>query len=339
MHVIRARNVNEAYSRGLSLLMNEGERSTSRAGDVIVLDEPVTTVYSRPCERVLFDERRDANPFFHLFESIWMLAGRDDVVWLDRFVKDFSARFAEPDMDGRSWGAYGDRWRAHFDTDQLSTVVHRLRRDPNDRRSVIAMWDTGFDLQEPDEIDPDTGEAVWPEAPEPRDLPCNTHVYLRIMPAGQLDMMVSCRSNDIIWGAYGANAVHFSVLQEYLATRIGVEVGCLYQVSWNWHGYVNVVEKVSPPDSANEYETRRLAPTPMFTVPHMIDRDILRFMESPYDSVYANSWFHNVAVPMLWAHDLFRKGDHDGALIMLDQVRAPDWQIACRRWIARRARK
>jgi hypothetical protein len=47
----------------------------SRAGDVLVAPHPVMSVTSIPTERVLFDPARDANPFFHLFESLWMLAG------------------------------------------------------------------------------------------------------------------------------------------------------------------------------------------------------------------------------------------------------------------------
>jgi thymidylate synthase len=57
-----------------------------------------------------------------------------------------------------------------------------------------------------------------------------------------LDLTVLCRSNDVVWGAYGANAVHFSVLQEYLAGRIGVDVGVMYQFSNNYHGYVDGAE-------------------------------------------------------------------------------------------------
>jgi thymidylate synthase len=216
MDVIRARNVNGAYRQGIALLRRKGELQQSRAGEVLVVPNPVTTIYQRPMERVLFDPGRDANPFFHLGEALWMLAGRNDATWLNRFVKDFSSRFAEE--DGHQHGAYGFRWRVHFEMegggppsgwfcgpDQLETIIELLKRDPTDRRIVLTMWDPVADL-----------------AANKKDIPCNTHAYLRVrqqvdpqsvglMPV--LDITVCCRSNDAIWGAYGANAVHFSVLQ------------------------------------------------------------------------------------------------------------------------------
>ena len=57
-----------------------------------------------------------------------------------------------------------------------------------------------------------------------KDLPCNTHVYFSIRD-GFLDMTVCNRSNDLIWGCCGANAVHMSYLQEYVAIMCGVDIG------------------------------------------------------------------------------------------------------------------
>lgn len=262
MHVIRARNVCEAYVSGLSYLRAEGKLERTRAGDALVSPVPVATVYERPWERVLLDPRRDANPFFHLFESLWLLAGRDDARWLDRFVGDFSSRFAQP--DGRLHGSYGRRWRSHFprnfcnpssadaatsSLDQLDEVVRLLRNNPADRQAVLTMWDPAADLG----------------VPGLHDRPCNTHVYLRMreepsgvppvegapffnsiaaLPRRVLDITVCCRSNDAVWGAYGANAVQFSVLQEYLAGRVGVAVGNYYQISHNFHVYVDALERI-----------------------------------------------------------------------------------------------
>ena len=210
MYVINARNVNDAYNQGLIHLLKEGEVQDTRAGQVIVLPYPLTTVYEKPTERVLFDPVRDANPFFHLFESLWMLSGRNDATWLDQFVSDFSVRFAED--DGMQHGAYGYRWRNHFYNDQLPVLIDILKTNNNDRRAVLTMWDPASDLGVRDK----------------KDIPCNSQAFLRVRKGSSgpvLDITVCCRSNDAIWGAYGANAVHFSVLLEYLARMIGVGVG------------------------------------------------------------------------------------------------------------------
>jgi hypothetical protein len=54
-------------------------RRKAVATKVLVSQTPVVTCYSAPTQRVLFSPMRDANPFFHLMEALWMLAGRDDV--------------------------------------------------------------------------------------------------------------------------------------------------------------------------------------------------------------------------------------------------------------------
>lgn len=336
MRIIQARNVGAAYVQGLALLEEVGAVRESRAGTTVVAPWPVMTVYERPWERVLLDERRDANPFFHLFEALWMLAGRDDATWLDQFVSDFSSRFAEE--GGRQHGAYGARWRRHLDFDQLDVVVERLRSSPDDRRSVIQMWDATYDLCDPRERDEDTGERVA----EPRDVPCNTHLYPRIRQGRDglaLDLTVCCRSNDVIWGAYGANAVHFSVLQEYLAGRIGVLVGRMYQLSNDYHAYTSVLSRFHGgelPVYRGEYERGAVSAYPLGQDWERWDADLLSFMSAPFDTVYANSFFSQVAGPMLWAHRLWRQGDKTGGYESLDMVGAPDWELAARRWMLRR---
>ena len=89
MKVINARNVNDALAAGLRYLWAEGIPETSRNGPVLVAPTPVTTVYSHPTERVLLSPTRDANPFFHLMESLWMLAGKNDIALPVQFNKRF----------------------------------------------------------------------------------------------------------------------------------------------------------------------------------------------------------------------------------------------------------
>lgn len=346
MHVIISRNVNDAFVKGLTLLKEYGEEQNSRAGKVRVMSTPVTTVYQNPTERVLFHSKRDANPFFHLMEALWMLAGRHDATWLDQFVKDFSSRFAED--DGIQHGAYGYRWRNHFDLegggseewlpDQLETIIKLLKSNPDDRRIVLTMWDPAADL----------GQSK-------RDIPCNTHLYFRVRqvhyergmsqddrvgPA--LDMTVCCRSNDAIWGAYGANAVHFSVLQEYVAARVGAVVGAYYQVSNNFHAYADVLDKIeldAPLSRSYDGADRGPAPTPLVAHPSAFDHDLSLFFGHEWTDVapYSNPFFAQVAVPMRLAYELWRFGARAGAF---SQVRTMpprcDWRWAAEAWILRR---
>ena len=143
MLVLNFRNVNEALPEGIYRLLQEGVRQSSRAGDVWVYPTPVTTVYQRPLERVVCYPERDANPFFALLESLWMLAGRNDVEW----ITTYNQRMREYSDDGKTFrGAYGYRWRKQFGEDQLSTIVELLKANPNSRRAVLQMWHSSLDL-------------------------------------------------------------------------------------------------------------------------------------------------------------------------------------------------
>ncbi len=237
MKVLQCRNVAEALPIGLDYLLREGRREASRAGEVLVAPGPVTTVYERPWERVLFSAVRDANPAFHICEALWMLSGRDDGAFLDNYVRDFSARFAEP--DGRIHDAYGRRWRSAFGLDQLDHIVDYLRDNPGDRQCCLQMWDCRAyhpDFNYCDDLRADT-----------KTKPCNVMATFRVQHTTlprRLDMAVFCRSNDIVLGAYGANAVHFSVMMEYVAARVGVEVGVYHQISFNYHAYMAEIERL-----------------------------------------------------------------------------------------------
>lgn len=323
MRVIDARNVCDAWHQGVHLLRDGGLLEDSRAGRVLVYPEPVCTVYRRPSERVLFCPARRANPFFHLFESMWMLAGRQDATWLDQFVHDFSSRFAED--DGRQHGAYGHRWRHQWGMDQLELITGILRADPTSRQAVLQMWDPAVDL----------GAQV-------RDKPCNSTVFFRTRQSMHhpeqrlLDMTVLCRSNDIVWGAYGANAVHFSVLQEYMAAMCGMRLGVMWQVSNNWHAYTDVFDRIlrRGVEPCDLYAGAQSSTSPLFdprTVSVLYD-DLRRWMRDPAREQRYQNWelFEKLLIPMFRAH---RSGQ------WTDEIGPPDWRLAAQHWLqARRQR-
>ena len=332
MHVIKAVNAHSALPELIYQLKNRGVHRSSRNGDVLMFPDPVTTVYSLPQERVVFWPERDANPFFHFFESLWMLAGRNDVAYPATFLermKDFSD-------DGETLhGAYGHRWREHFGNDQLRVIAEALQKDPDCRRQVLAMWDPAHDL----------GVAT-------KDAPCNTHVYFQRNAYGDLDMTVCCRSNDIIWGLAGANAVHFSMLQEYMAAWIGCQLGRYWQISNNCHAYVSVFEKVlpladealQPPDKMILWDPYRdVDPYPLVSTDiRTWDTDLHRFLSGEIG--FDEPFFAEVAFPFLKAHCLIKSAlpkiaRLEAALEELKVCEATDWRLAAEEWVGRRLQR
>lgn len=393
MHVISVRNVSAALVQGLDYLLHSGVREETRVGPALVSPVPVTTVYSKPRERVLLSDVRDANPFFHLAEAMWMLDGRRDAAFLNNFIPDFGERFAE--SDGNVHGAYGNRWRHRFSQlrvnpdgssqdpngngfvkmDQLTECVAELKSNPTSRQVVLTMWDPTIDL------------AVSGL----KDRPCNTHVYFRVQDTGAyrdppvtdqnsaehearisrgnnlvLDMTVLCRSNDIIMGAYGANAVHFTILQEYVAAKVGVRVGTYYQVSNNFHAYQRDLDMLDKRvhkmgghfDTATEckersYEDRRVYPARLVDNPATFDGE-LNWLLTAYEATMksdivdddiahhagdlGNKFLALTVWPMLMAHRGYRLGKFGDANWWANSIEAPDWRKASRDWVERRER-
>ena len=330
MLVIDATNVNDAWHQAKIFLNAHGVARPSRVGAVLEYPDPVTTKYLRPTERVLFDVKRDANPFFHFFEGLWMLAGRNDVAWISRFNK----RMMSFSDDGVTYhAAYGYRWRHHFgetflhdgdiSRDQLPKIIKLLRDDHTERRAVLQMWDPKADLGR-------TG----------KDLPCNTAVYFKVR-ENRLFMTVTNRSNDIVWGCYGANCVHMSMLQEYIAAMVGVEVGPYHQVSDSWHAYTEYWEQYGGTDSTylprDLYEEVQVRPFPLVHDSGTFDDELRYFVAEP-DMVtdYNNLCLSEVAVPMFAAWSHYKAKRYTAAMETAEEMSASDWRVACTAWLNRR---
>lgn len=350
-HNINVRNVNEALECALRYLPYGAQAADSRAGRVVVSDTPVITCYANPMERVLFSPLRDCNPFFHFMEALWMLAGRDDVA----FPSMFNSTFGQFSDNGETfWGAYGARWRKWFGYDQLELIIQELQNNPDTRRCVLSMWSPCYvrDFTDDRAVQPDIMQALAGG----KDVPCNTNVFFRVIGTKergpQLDIMVNCRSNDLFWGAYGANAVHFSVLQEYVASSVGLAVGRYWQNSFNFHAYTDKFpeeEWKAYADDArahNLYAQDKVAPFAMMAVPReQWDAELLAFMqwaESDFSAPppsFGDHFFISVAVPMRLAYKAFKEKDYPTALMRSEEIAATDWRAACTAWLQRRREK
>lgn len=335
MKLLNVRNVHEALPRAIKLLRQEGYERNSRNGPVLIGPWPVTTIYQRPWERMLFWKDRDANPFYHLYEALWMLDGRNDVFPLTVFAKN-AANYSD---DGLTWfGAYGYRWRKAFNVDQLPIIARRLRENPDDRRCVLQMWDTRLDL-----------DRAF------KDVPCNLIATFQRDAFGKLDLTVFCRSNDIIWGAYGANVVHFSILQQYIAHAIGCRMGTYTQISVNWHAYLDTFEKVKElsPDIVNyvasPYEDgvnaiESWGDYGVKEITRMIRFTLIDAMEAnaPLDRGDENDFFYTLRI-VLRAHYEWRTRKDQGKnryLVPLEILGrgnpSNDIVLAAKQWISRR---
>lgn len=322
------RDINQAYFSLQHEKQHLCEWEETRNGRAFVFQDPILITHLIPGRRVLFDPARNANPFFHYMEAIWMLAGGREVGFLTRFAENIQ-NYSD---DGETLhGAYGYRWRHQFQVipprmwqgmgvnpgDQIEIALSMLRKDPNSRRVVLQMWDAELDLNR-----------------DSKDLPCNTHIYVRIQ-NGALDITVCNRSNDLVWGMLGANYVHFTVLQEYMALALGIPVGYYHHFTNNLHVYEAWTEKYSLPVST-WYDDHPAFQRVQFS-PETFPLDQAKgFIYSPDRPLQDNTVLSMNARPMLNAWDAWKKNDLDLAKSCAGMIYDDDWRQACLEWLGRK---
>lgn len=173
------------------------------------------TILERPLERCLFLPHRRNDIFGACAETMWVLAGRDDVGWLQHYLpraKDFSD-------DGTVWrAAYGPRLRNWNGVDQIDQTRKLLLGELATRRAVMVLFDPDRDFV------------------SSKDIPCNNWLNWLVRD-GQLHLTVGVRSNDIVWGFSGVNSFTWSVMQQMMSHWIGVPVGDVTYIATSFHIY------------------------------------------------------------------------------------------------------
>lgn len=299
--------VNDAYYGLKDLIKTEGKYMKSRNGLVRALTKPIMIEITNPAQRILYDVERRANPFFHFVEAMWMLGGGRDVAT----VAKYNANMASFSDDGETFNAaYGYRWKHYFGYDQIQRAVDMLKANPDDRRVVITMWDAYEDL----------GSSS-------KDIPCNQQAMFRIV-NGKLDMFTTNRSNDLIWGLCGANAVHLTILQEYMAAAVGVPMGVWTHVSNNLHIYDQHFYLM---DSTNRGYVTGYLPDPVVVDASLFMEDCIQVCEGNSD--FKTNFFNRTLYPLMSAWGSYKNNCLSAAQEEANKIELWDIKLACTRWL------
>ena len=329
MQTIYGRNMHQIIPQALELILREGKVKGGRTE----ITDPVALMVSAPAERLSYGTDYDLNPFVALFNSLWVIGGRNDVDFLARF-DGYQAGMSD---DGQVLhGAYGRRVREHYETvtetglgtiDQLKSVIQMLRNDPEHRAAVISLWDAGADM-----------------GLQSRNLPAATQLYFSINHGRGLDMMVMYRDADIF--DVRLDAIAFSMMQQFIAEAIPVALGRMSIVT-NWLGLkTKVLGAVK--DSLPEIASSNPYPSLATLVPiAIIDSDawlgeLSMFLDEGPVMGMRDPFFRHVASPLWQAWEVYKStsgfeiAGARKALEIVARVRASDWQGAANEWLLRR---
>lgn len=329
----RPSSVDQGLREVIQYLESMGVPRASRAGSVLEVNSPSCVLWTPDTPIVSRDPVRDANPFFALAESMWMLAGRSDLAFLLHFNSTFG-QFSDDGKEVRG-SAYGRRWRSWFlnengaPIDQFEKLLSELE-NLNTRRACLLMWDA-VDLNL-----------------DSLDVPCNQLVQFLVRD-GRLDMTVVNRSNDAVYGLFGSNVVHFSLLHSYIVMKLnarGIEVdrGNYYQFTNNLHGYTDnvVYQRLLSEPPLETFNRHGRWEIPFGSNQELFDRDVLHLCDN-YHSISENDFqskFGQMHLqPMMSAWNHWKAKRPDIAYELLMENSESEWCLAGAEWMMRRIEK
>lgn len=212
---IQGTSFTEVYVKICRLLVDQGEYRVVRnfetreiTGIIIKVDNPRT--------RLINSRIRNLSIPFAIGEWLWCMQGRNDL----EMIQYYAPKYYKYSDDNRILhGAYGPRIVPNIDK-----VIRLLKNDTNCRQAVIPIYDRG---------DVDCGS---------KDVPCTLFIQFLIR-NNKLNVIVSMRSNDIYLG-FPYDIFNFSMLQEYIAVMLGIEIGSYTHMVGSMHYYLRNEKKI-----------------------------------------------------------------------------------------------
>jgi len=248
-------DINEAFRESLVDLDQIGKKLIIRGSEVIEATD-YSFIISNPTRRFLTCPYRYNNIAATVFETLWVMSGRNDLELLKFFLPncvDYS------DNGGKTWGAgYGNRLRYYHPNynryslfapgkgifedgkyisedvygipfyDQIDNVIKTLQQDPFSRQAIIVIPQPNIDY----DINIKT-----------KDRSCTIFVQFLIRD-DQLNCYVRSRSNDILWGVFNVNVFEFTFLQEIIAGILDTHVGEYHHNAVSFHYYMDKSNRI-----------------------------------------------------------------------------------------------
>ncbi|MGO8762625.1 MAG: thymidylate synthase [Desulfobaccales bacterium] len=189
-HVVVRDTITEAWKEVLYLLTRFGHRVSLKKGDRLELQH-VKVVVEKPefeADKKLHEVNLDSQK-------------------LRRYQADILRGELRPDETYN----YGHRMRAYFGLDTLAACADRLKADPEDRKSYVALWDTTRDLTVKE------------------GHPCLVSLYFRKF-EGKLTLSATFRTHNAM-DAYPMNLYGLMAIQAWVAERVGPPPGAIVVIS------------------------------------------------------------------------------------------------------------
>lgn len=255
MYSAEYNGINSFLIGSCQLMEKYAKKRETRGYQCYELPGPYMFKIKNPCCRTVSILERKWNSTLPYAESLWMASGRNDMHFISHYLK----RLNDYSDDGITMrGGYGPRFRHYngstddyvskdfipessIEVDQFRYIADCFKADPNTRRAIITIGDPMKDCFNSER-----------RLKETKDIPCTRQLqFIKQADSNKLDMIVTMRSNDLIYGASAVNIFNFTFIQEYFSSILGFEIGEYIHIANNFHyyeGFKTMVQQISKID-------------------------------------------------------------------------------------------
>ena len=175
--------------------------------------------------------------FSAVAEFVWYCSGSDVVSQMEAYTKGYGDHVGG---QARQRGAYGPR--LFGPTGQIEPLIESLRDHPSTRKAVVQLFDRD-DLQN-----------------HTKDVPCTCTLQFFVR-NDTVELHVHMRSNDAYLGLTH-DVFCFTMIQEYVAARLGFDVGAYVHTVGSLHLYETHIPEVEAYLHEGHLETASMQPMP-----------------------------------------------------------------------------
>ena len=181
-------------------------------------------IIEKPWERMIDNEKRAFNMEYAEAEWQWYLSGNRSTAKLGEIYGKIPQIWQRmSDGNGNVNSNYGWQWERGW---QLDKVVAQLKNNTETRQAAISIYD-GKEI----------GKYKY-------DTPCTYAVQFTVV-KDKLNMCVVMRSNDL-WYGFCNDQYCFSMLQNLVCNRTGIDMGTYYHFAHNLHIYNDKLPEQNP---------------------------------------------------------------------------------------------
>jgi len=219
MRQLTFKNASEAFDFYYGTIPYEG---IDFAGTKAMFNQGFTI--EKPWERMIDNDKREFNIEYAEAEWQWYLSGDRSTAKLGEIYGKIPQIWQRmSDGNGNVNSNYGWQWERGW---QLDKVVAQLKNNTETRQAAISIYD-GKEI----------GKYKY-------DTPCTYAVQFTVV-KNKLNMCVVMRSNDL-WYGFCNDQYCFSMLQNLVCNRTGIDMGTYYHFAHNLHIYNDKLPEQNP---------------------------------------------------------------------------------------------